>query len=71
MKGKRDFLSEYDAKALLETYGIARPKELIARTEDEAVNHADEIGYPLVMKINSADIAHKTEAGGVILGGCR
>ncbi|MEN6384899.1 MAG: acetate--CoA ligase family protein [Phycisphaerales bacterium] len=68
IEGKTGFLSEYDAKALLETYGIARPKELIARTEAQAVNHADEIGYPLVMKINSADIAHKTEAGGVILG---
>ncbi len=42
--------------------------ERIARTRDEAVAAAKEIGFPVVLKILSADIAHKSEAGGVVLG---
>ena len=42
--------------------------ERIARTRDEAVAAATEIGFPVVLKVLSADIAHKSEAGGVVLG---
>ncbi|MEM9419353.1 MAG: bifunctional acetate--CoA ligase family protein/GNAT family N-acetyltransferase [Planctomycetota bacterium] len=60
-------LSEVDGKALLKAYGIPVAETLIATTEDEAVAHAESIGYPVVMKILSPDITHKTDVGGVKL----
>jgi acyl-CoA synthetase (NDP forming) len=61
-------LSETDGKRLLAEYGIPGTKETLARSADEAVAVAEAIGLPVVMKILSADIPHKTEAGGVRLG---
>jgi acyl-CoA synthetase (NDP forming) len=52
----------------LAEYGIALPKSKIATTAAEAASIAAEIGFPVVLKIQSADILHKTEAGGVVLG---
>ncbi|MBB6430432.1 bifunctional acetate--CoA ligase family protein/GNAT family N-acetyltransferase [Algisphaera agarilytica] len=60
-------LSEVDGKALLKSYGIPVAETLIATTEDQAVTHAEAIGYPVVMKILSPDITHKTDVGGVRL----
>lgn len=60
-------LSEHESKELLKQYGVPVPAENIAKSEDEAVWFAGEIGYPLVMKVESADIMHKTDAGGVKL----
>ena len=54
-------------KALAE-YGIVLPKSRLARTAAEAASAASEIGFPVALKIQSADILHKTEAGGVVLG---
>jgi acetate---CoA ligase (ADP-forming) len=56
-------LSEQDSKALLETYGIAVPKERIATSPTDAAKAAKKIGYPVVMKIVSADIQHKSDLG--------
>ena len=40
----------------------------MARTDEEAVQLADRIGYPVVLKIDSPDISHKTDVGGVVVG---
>lgn len=61
-------LVEREAKALLTLYDIPVTGERLATSADEAVAAAREIGYPVVLKIESPDIAHKTEAGGVLLG---
>ncbi len=61
-------LSESEGKAILKAYGIPVPFEGVARTEEEAVQLADKIGYPVVLKIESRDISHKTDVGGVVIG---
>ncbi|HYF17904.1 MAG TPA: acetate--CoA ligase family protein [Ramlibacter sp.] len=59
--------TEAQAKAALAAHGIAFAPERVVRDADQAVAAARELGYPVVLKIVSADIAHKTEAGGVAL----
>ena len=61
-------INEAGAKRLLGAAGIPFAPERVARTSDEAVAAAKELGFPVVLKILSADIAHKSEAGGVALG---
>ena len=61
-------LTAPQCKAVCDAYGIPLPSEGLARTADEARNVAEGIGYPVVMKIVSPDILHKTEAGGVMVG---
>jgi acetyltransferase len=56
-----------EAREILEAYGIPLPRSALARTADEAVAMAEAIGYPVVMKIASPDILHKTDIGGVKL----
>jgi acetate---CoA ligase (ADP-forming) len=60
--------SEVEGRRLLADYGIRGPRELVASSEQDARLAADAIGYPVVLKILSADIQHKTEAGGVKVG---
>jgi acetyltransferase len=60
-------MGDAEARAVQEAYGIPYPKSILARTADEAAAAADEIGYPVVMKITSPDILHKTDIGGVKL----
>jgi len=61
-------LTEIEAKALLARYGVPRPQEMLVTTAGEAVKAAARIGGPVALKIQSADITHKTEAGGIALG---
>ncbi|SDR46456.1 Acyl-CoA synthetase (NDP forming) [Rhizobiales bacterium GAS113] len=61
-------LTEREAKMFLADHGLTVTRELPARSREAAVAAAREIGFPVVMKIESPDIAHKTEAGGVHLG---
>ncbi|RDJ97354.1 acetate--CoA ligase family protein [Paraburkholderia lacunae] len=60
-------LSEQDSKRALAAYGIRVPHETIASTPDEAANAAQTMRFPLVVKIASPDIAHKTEVSGIRL----
>lgn len=55
-------LTEFDSRKLLQKYKIPVPKAALAKTKDEARKAADAIGYPVVMKVMSQDILHKTEA---------
>jgi acyl-CoA synthetase (NDP forming) len=64
----RSLLNEADAKTLLRAYGIRTPRELVANGLDEALHCAKEIGYPLVLKLMAADVQHKSDIGGVIVG---
>ncbi|HBV97004.1 MAG: hypothetical protein JL50_12255 [Peptococcaceae bacterium BICA1-7] len=61
-------LGESSAKAVLERYGIPIARQEVASTREEAVISARRIGYPVAMKVDSPDIPHKTEAGGIKLG---
>ncbi|MGB9779115.1 MAG: GNAT family N-acetyltransferase, partial [Candidatus Bathyarchaeales archaeon] len=63
----RELLNEAEAKKLLEYYNFPVVKTAVAKTPDEAATIAMQIGYPVVLKILSPQIVHKTEAGGVIL----
>ncbi|MFN0096039.1 MAG: acetate--CoA ligase family protein [Dehalococcoidia bacterium] len=64
----RTHLSALDARALCEAYGIPMPGDGLAASADEAAALASQFGYPVVLKVASADIVHKTDAGGVIVG---
>ena len=64
---KEHNLTEHQGKELLALYDIPVTKEEIATSEGHAVSIGESIGYPLAMKINSPDILHKTEAGGLKL----
>ena len=61
-------LTEVQAKALLAAYGVKRVPEFLATGEDDASEAAMRMGGPVALKVQSADIAHKTEAGAVLLG---
>lgn len=61
-------LTEREAKQVLAHYGLPVPQEFLARSSDEAVAWAHGIKGPVALKIESADIAHKTEAGAIRLG---
>ncbi|MGC8745071.1 MAG: GNAT family N-acetyltransferase [Candidatus Saccharicenans sp.] len=62
-----EILNEEISKQILAAYGIPVTRPLIAKTKDEAVKLSQEIGYPVVLKIHSPDITHKTDVGGVAL----
>lgn len=64
----RSKLREDEALRLLKAYGIPTPDFALVHNEEEAVRAAEEIGYPVVAKIVSPNIVHKTDVGGVILG---
>jgi acetyltransferase len=63
----REWLDEADAKAVLEAYGIPTVATRKARDAEEAVSAANDIGYPVVLKVLSQQIVHKSDVGGVAL----
>jgi acetyl coenzyme A synthetase (ADP forming)-like protein len=65
---KRSSLTAPEGKLVCDAYGIPVPKEGVAKSAAEAVKLASGMGFPVVMKIVSPDILHKTEAGGVMVG---
>ncbi len=66
-KQGRTILTEFESKQLLTAYGIPTVDTRIATTEEEAVTLADTIGFPVVLKLYSETITHKTDVGGVQL----
>ncbi|RSN72204.1 MAG: acetyl-CoA synthetase [Thermoproteota archaeon] len=63
----RKILFEHEAKSLVRRYGIPVTRIEIAKNEDEAEELAEKIGFPVVLKIVSPDIVHKSDVGGVLL----
>ncbi len=63
----RTILTEYESKQVLAAYDIPTVETRLARSADEAVEIAQAIGYPVVLKLNSETITHKTDVGGVRL----
>ncbi|MEW6256488.1 MAG: acetate--CoA ligase family protein [Pseudomonadota bacterium] len=64
----RAALTEVEGKALVASFGVPVVQERIAKTASEAAAAAEALGFPVVLKVLSPDIAHKSEAGGVRLG---
>jgi acetyltransferase len=63
----RTLLGEDEAKRLLAAFGLPVPASVLAKTKDEALAAADKIGFPVVLKIRSPDLTHKSDVGGVRL----
>ncbi len=61
-------VGEAESKEILEAYGFVTPKDSVATTSEQAVNIAEQIGFPVVLKIWSPDIIHKSDVGGVRVG---
>lgn len=67
LAGYEKELTEYEAKVLLASYGVPITRERLCRSLAESIGAAEEIGYPVAVKVMSPDILHKTEAGIVAL----
>ncbi len=61
-------LSEHESKTLLKLYGVPVTRDKVVRSVDDAIQFAEKIGYPVVLKIDTSDILHKTEADVIRLG---
>ncbi|MHA2225416.1 MAG: acetate--CoA ligase family protein [Candidatus Hodarchaeales archaeon] len=66
-KNNRRFLLVQEAMLVMEAAGIPMPRSYVAKSIEEAIQYAEKIGYPVVMKIVSEDVIHKSDAGGVAL----
>ena len=66
-KDNRYFLLSYEAQDIMKAVGIPIPKSYVAHNISEAIKYAEEIGYPVVMKVVSKDIVHKSDVEGVAL----
>ena len=60
-------IGDAEAREIMEAYGVPTPRTHLATTPEEAVRFAEELGFPVVVKIASPDIMHKTDVGGVQL----
>jgi len=67
LQEKRKVLGEMESKALLSAFHIPVAQTMVARSPNEALLIAQQLGFPVAMKVNSPDITHKTDAGGVLL----
>ena len=65
--GERKIIGEYESRLLLDAYGISNVPGGLAKTTEQAVGIAEEIGYPVVLKIVAEGLIHKSDAGGIIL----
>ena len=63
----RDVMTELESKALLAAFHVPVNRTVLARDADEAVRLAAQVGYPVAMKVSSADVPHKSDVGGVML----
>jgi acetyltransferase len=61
-------LNEADSKELLRAYGLRTPREMIAGSADTAIMAAKDLGFPVVLKLLAAEVQHKSDIGGVMLG---
>lgn len=68
MGGKRAFIPESEAVRYLQEYGIPYPAHGLAHEEGKAIEIAERLGYPVVLKVVSAEIPHKSDVGGVVVG---
>lgn len=66
-KSRRTVLTEFESKKILEAYGIPTTETRVALTKEEAVKIAHQLGYPVVLKLYSETLTHKTDVGGVQL----
>jgi acetyltransferase len=67
MQEHRKVLSEMESKALLSAFNIPVARTMVAHSPAEALLIAQQLGFPVAMKVNSPDISHKSDAGGVML----
>ena len=67
MQEHRKVLTEMESKALLSAFHIPVARTMVAHSPAEALLIAQQLGFPVAMKVNSPDITHKTDAGGVVL----
>jgi len=67
LQDRRKVLNEMESKALLAAFHIPVAQTMLAHSPNEALLIAQQLGFPVAMKINSRDITHKTDAGGVLL----
>ncbi|NLB72134.1 MAG: CoA-binding protein [Chloroflexi bacterium] len=65
--GERKVIGEYESRLLLDAYGIPSVPGGLAKSVDEALALAEEIGYPVVLKIVAEGVLHKSDAGGIVL----
>lgn len=63
----RNSIGDSEAQDIMKAYGITTPRSAVTATPDEAVAYCHQIGYPVVMKIASPDILHKSDVGGIIV----
>jgi len=68
LEDKREVLTEPEAKNILAVYGIPVIDTKVAKNVDEVLSAAEELGFPVALKILSRDISHKSDVGGVLLG---
>jgi acetyl coenzyme A synthetase (ADP forming)-like protein len=68
IKAKRSALTAEECKKICAAYDIPLPRDAMATSADKAASAAKRLGFPVVMKIQSEDILHKTDAGGVVVG---
>lgn len=64
---QRTLLTEIESKGLVESAGITATRTVLASTRDEAARIAADVGFPVVLKVVSPDVIHKSDAGGVLL----